>query len=202
MEALKSSQKHLRKINEIIELLSRNPDLTLEHKYYELVKESEKFTEIVRLLPSYFGDYNYREKVIDTILESEIVPTTISQSDNMLHIHFKSLLPRKEKDRAGYVRTSLFIACEKFVKENEVSVIEKPSIIIFKHNYADDKRAWRDHDNIEVNVLIDVVANFFLKDDSAKLLDHLHFSRKADEDSTDIYIIPREDLVKWLAENY
>ena len=72
--------------------------------------------------------------------------------------------------------------------------------IVFRHVYSEDRpeRRARDHDNIETNTVSDIVAMFTLVDDSPKHCSHLYISALGNEERTEIYIVPKDELCDFL----
>jgi len=73
-------------------------------------------------------------------------------------------------------------------------------VLIFRHVYDRERpeRLNRDHDNIEVNIVADIVALYTMPDDGPSVCDHYYCSAAAAEDRTEIYVVPRDDFPQWL----
>ena len=208
--SIKSIEKSMNNMDRSLDLIKqfyKIGDLDKTNKeLFNLVRLSENYTERVRLLPIFTG-YNRAKEVVENIIidELDIVVEDKRENDSSLelvHIKLNALLPKKEKERAGYIRTAIIIACEKYYKTHAFDIISEPVVVVFKHNYSDYHRMWRDHDNIEINVVMDAVALYFLTDDTSKSCDHFYFSESGDEDSTDIFIVRQSDFKDWLTDNY
>ena len=161
---------------------------------------SEEIVNGARLLPSTIFNFN---KEIDTELKDNIIETLdikiyyIFDGDG-LYIKIPRLLPKKNGGNPIYIRTSLAIALDNFFKENAKLKFKNPSTIIFKHNYNRERpeNELRDHDNIELNVVVDLIAMHFLLDDSPYLLRHYYFSSEANADSTEIFVVPNDQFLE------
>ena len=57
----------------------------------------------------------------------------------------------------------------------------------------------RDHDNIELNTVVDAVAMFFLVDDTPFECRHYYCSVVGDEESTEVFIVPQNEFGVWLS---
>lgn len=55
----------------------------------------------------------------------------------------------------------------------------------------------RDHDNIEINMVNDCIATFVLEDDAPELCNHCYMSAVGNEERTEIYIVPKEQIREW-----
>lgn len=210
IRSIENIKKNINKMNKSIDLIksfySVGDLYKTNEELFNLVKISENSTERVRMLPIFTG-YNKAKETVENIIIDELninIKDNRSNKDDkeLIHIHLNALLPKKEKERAGYIRASLITACERYYKEHSFDIITEPVVIVFKHNYNSTERMWRDHDNIEINVVMDAVALYFLSDDTSKSCDHFYFSDYTGEDSTDIFIIKQENFYSWLKENY
>jgi hypothetical protein len=110
------------------------------------------------------------------------------------------LLPRKEKSSRSYLRGLLYPALEKFSHGKE-KIRYRNCVLIFRHVYDRNRpeREYRDHDNIELNTVVDAIAMFFLVDDTPLECRHYYCSAAGDEERTEVYIVPRADFESWLA---
>lgn len=203
LQKLSDKNNKLAKSLSLIEVFYNSGDFEKTiNELYNMVRISEDLTERARVLPIFTGYPKAKEDVSDIVIDS--LGIKINYNDNVLHIHMNSLLPKKEKEkaRAGYIRASSIMAFDKYYKQHQFEVIDEPVVVIFKHNYSIENRQWRDHDNIETNVVMDAIALYFLTDDTSKTCDNLHFSQKSNENSTDIFIVLQKELINWLAKNY
>lgn len=174
--------------------------LKTNSELFHLVKISENLTERIRVLPIYTGSITAKEEVESIIIDE--LKIKINYNEDVVHLRLNALLPKKEKERAGYIRTAVISACRDYYNRNSFDIIKEPVVIVFKHNYQDEQRMWRDHDNIEVNVVIDALALYFLEDDTSKSCDHFYFSSLEDSDSTDVFIVKKSKFKEWLLNNY
>lgn len=73
-------------------------------------------------------------------------------------------------------------------------------VLIFRHVYNEDRpeRERRDHDNIEVNIVSDIVALYTLPDDGPGVCNHFYCSAAAKSERTEVYVVPLEDFPVWL----
>ena len=203
LKIIKSRENSLSKSIELINQFYNSGDFNkTNNELFNLVRISENLTERIRVLPVFTGYNQAIEEVENVIIEESGL--SVTYKDDIVHLKIGSLLPRKEKEtqRAGYIRTAAIVASERFYRENKFDIIREPVVVVFKHNYSEENRAWRDHDNIEVNVIMDALALYFLSDDSAKTCDHFYFSEKGDIDSTDVFIIKKTKFERWLKDNY
>ena len=62
----------------------------------------------------------------------------------------------------------------------------------------ESSQQWRDHDNIEINMVTDIVALYVMPDDCPKVCSHFYCSAAGSEDRTEVYVVPKEDFPAWL----
>ena len=182
------------------ELINNGAILDANNELFSLEKTSEKIVNISRNLPSaiFISDENSEEldkQIVDTLKFSFSYLT-----NGGFYIKMFSLLPKKNGGNAIYVRASISLSLSEFFKNNKKVMITEPSTLVVKHNYDKTRpeKEYRDHDNIELNVIIDALAMNLLPDDSPLTLRHYYFSKPADEDSTEIFLIPNKNFIDFL----
>ena len=65
--------------------------------------------------------------------------------------------------------------------------------------YARPERAYRDHDNIEVNMVTDIITLYLLPDDAPRRCAHYYCSAAGEVDCTEVYVVPASRFPEWLA---
>jgi len=165
---------------------------------FQFAYDVERLTLMARQLPAYTGRPEARERMEIQIRRA--MPITVGYTvTGWFGLRLPSLLPKKEKGSADYIRLSLYVALQDYFNQNERKRFRE-SVIVFRHRY--DRRRperWiRDHDNIEVNAVIDTLALFVLEDDTANLCDHYYCSVSGDCNQTEAYIIPRHEFPGWV----
>lgn len=198
-DLLNKAQKSLDKIN--FQLERNNISEAVNESYnYEIL--SEKIVNNARLLPVASGFPNAKNIVVDNIIkESNVLVEYLNK--NWFHLNFPALLPKKEQGNPSYIRATVQSALKLFFKNNPKREIQNDCIIIFQHNYNKERpeREYRDHDNIELNSIVDLVALYLLVDDSPMKCKHFYCSKVSDHDSTDVFLIPSKDFICWLKQN-
>lgn len=199
--ARKNLNKSLKILDDIEFYLERSDfeNLSSECRKYEQL--SEKLVNQSRLLPVTFGFPCALDNVKEVInKENKIV---IKNIDNKyFYIKMPVLLNKKEGGNPSYIRTTLFYALRDFFAKNkDINKFKNKCTIVFKHNYSKDRphREMRDHDNIELNSVVDLIAMFMLTDDNPLYLDHYYLSTNTnDEDSTEIFLVPKDKFNDFL----
>lgn len=194
---IKKAEDSLKKIDTMI--AQDNKEGLLEELFnYENL--CEKIVNNGRLLPIMSGR-NAKDIINNTIIEENNLNIEYTQ-EGWFYVKIPSLLPKKEKGDPSYIRTTLNVGMKDFFSKNEKKKFESNVVMIFKHNYSKERtyREYRDHDNIELNSVVDMIALYVLIDDSPMKAKHFYCSAIEDTDSTEVFIIPQTDLKKWLTK--
>ena len=110
------------------------------------------------------------------------------------------LLPKKSEGSAEYVRQLLYPAMKRFFKDKEPKKYED-AVLIYRHVYTGERpeRRKRDHDNIEVNMVSDIIALYVLRDDGPEICSHYYCSALGYEERTEVYVVPKSEFLLWLS---
>ena len=110
-----------------------------------------------------------------------------------------ALLPKKASGSADYVRSFLYPAMRRFFQA-QPPVRYRDCVLVYRHVYSRDRpeRRYRDHDNIEVNMVSDIVALYVMPDDGPKVCAHYYCSASGADDRTEVYVVPKEEFPLWL----
>lgn len=163
-----------------------------------LAAEAEKLTLLTRDLPAHTGNLKAAFDLNDLMMDSSGVEVGYTP-EGWFSVQLPALLPRKERGSADYVRTMLYPSLQAFFRAHTPLYFDK-CVIAFRHIYHKDRpeREYRDHDNIELNMVVDVLAMFTMKDDSAPRCRHYYCSAAGDCDRTEVYVLPVADFPRWL----
>ena len=202
---VKKAQRLLNKAIGIVDGMSQKINNNISEGIVDDAIEYENISEQIinsaRLLPIHTGNPNAKGENIDRIIENTKV--VLEKSDDYFYIKIPSLLPKKEKGNPEYIRTTLDAAFKKYKSQNDINRYTEKVVLIFKHCYSKERsyREYRDHDNIELNAVVDVIALYLLEDDSATKCNHYYCSAEKESDYTEIYIVPLNNFCKWLEDN-
>lgn len=162
---------------------------------------SEKLTNVARLLPQ-GQSYKIKEQVSDNICSLLNISLGFD-SFGFFKIDIPALLPLKEKGNASYIRASVQVALKKYFETNPPLNLG-PIVLVFNHVYSHKRpeRMYRDHDNIEINVIVDSIALYCLTDDSPFLCNHFYTSSisQEDRDRTEIFLVPQSQFIQFLTQ--
>jgi len=127
-----------------------------------------------------------------------------SDTKGIIDISLPCLIPNRKKKPTDFITAPLSAALERFV------LVRQPIFERFKHcviciTHIYNKSMYnngrkRDHDNIEIKGIIDVINTFLLTDDTGNLCDIYNSSEFSDEDSTQITIIKKDMFLEWIID--
>ena len=164
----------------------------------QLEEISEKLVLFTRRLPAYTGSPAAESAVENCMAES--IPVEIGFTvEGWFALRIPALLPKKASGSADYVRSFLYPAMRRFFQA-QPPVRYRECVLVYRHVYSRDRpeRRYRDHDNIEVNMVSDIVALYVMPDDSPKVCSHYYCSVSGADDRTEVYVVPKEDFPLWL----
>ncbi len=143
---------------------------------------------------------NSKNAITDTkYIISTAVPIKIGfTKEGWFSVRFPSLLPKKEKGSTDYIRDILYTALSDFFSKHPIVKYGK-CMLAYRHVYDRDypERNWRDRDNIDINMALDTVALFVMKDDSPHHCEHHYCSAAGNENRTEIYVVPIDEIDAW-----
>jgi len=201
-ERLQQIQGQLQKTQEALYLT-----LSLENKRqfeaalnqaFRFAFEAEKLTLQARALPAYSGHPKAKERT-EALIEKAVPVDIRFTEEKWLAVRFPALLPKKERGGVDYIRGFLWPAMRRFIQSHP-PIRYDDCVLIIRHVYDRDRpeRLFRDHDNIEVNAVVDIVIMHLLRDDSPTQCSHFYCSVKGDADGTEFYIVPQADFGRFI----
>lgn len=184
-----------------VRLLCSADDNAAYDAVLRLEEQAEKAVLLIRQLPVYTGRPSAKADSEQVVLCS--VPLGISFTpEGWFRLVIPALLPKKEHGSADYYRSLLYPAMQRFFQDRD-PVRFSPCVLIFRHVYTADRpeRRMRDHDNIEVNMVSDIVALYTMPDDKPSICSHFYCSVVGSSDRTEVYVVPAEDFPRWFAKH-
>lgn len=164
----------------------------------KLEEQSEKLTLLTRAMPVYTGNPNAFVD-IDKII-AECIPVDIGFTvEGWFSVRLPMLLPKKESGSASYIRSFLYPVIQDFFCGKE-PVRYRDCVLIYRHVYDEERpeRRKRDHDNIEVNMVTDIIALYVMPDDEPDVCSHYYCSAAGDGERTEVYVVPKQDFPAWI----
>ena len=186
---------------ETVQILYEKGDMQEAYdECFRLESLSEKIVLNTRSLPVHTGNPR-AERQVSSIIKEE-VPVEIGYTkEGWFSLRLPLLLPKKGKGSTDYLKDILFPAMDRYYHTHR-SVCKRyhGAVLVFRHVYTEDRqeRLKRDHDNIEVNTVADIVTLYVLIDDAPAYCSHFYCSGVGDKERTEVYVIPRSEFAKWL----
>lgn len=161
---------------------------------------AERTVLLARALPAYTGNPLAAQEV-ESLVQVNIPVEIGFTEEGWFSVRLPGLLPKKAEGSADYVRSFLYPAMRDFFR-GKAPVRYRSCVLIYRHVYSRQRpeRQRRDHDNIEVNMVSDIVALYTMEDDGASLCRHYYCSAAAETERTEVYVVPEEAFPQWLKE--
>ena len=196
--AIKEAEKLLKQLNAVkTDYAEKRIEDALE-KSVSAARIVESVALKTRALPAYTG-HPHADSMVQKAIDEAIPVEMGFTEEGWFSLRIPILLPRKEKSSRSYLRGFLYPALERFTCRKPKNRYRN-CVLIFRHVYDRNRpeREYRDHDNIELNTVVDAVAMFFLVDDTPLECRHYYCSAAGDEERMEVYIVPRADFESWL----
>lgn len=198
-ERLRNKEKTLRARIAAMEYYLDEEDRESYFQQALLIEEcAEQLTLAARTLPSYIGHPD-TEAQVEAILKQEIPVEIGYTKEGWFSVRIPMLLPKKSKGSTDYIRSFLYPAMRDFFVEKP-PVRYREAVLIYRHVYdrRRPERQMRDHDNIEINMVSDIVAMYVMPDDGPAVCAHYYCSAAAEQERTEVYVVPKGDFPTWL----
>lgn len=199
-ERLRNKEKTLRARVAAMEYYLDEEDRESYFRQALLIEEcAEQLTLAARTLPSYIGHPD-AEAQVEAILKQEIPVEIGYTKEGWFSVRIPMLLPKKSKGSTDYIRSFLYPAMRDFFVEKS-PVRYRETVLIYRHVYdrRRPERQMRDHDNIEINMVSDIVAMYVMPDDGPAVCAHYYCSAAAEQERTEVYVVPKGDFPTWLS---
>ena len=165
---------------------------------FEAAEHSEKLTNLCRELPAYTGHPHAREMIEETMLRNFPVEIGFT-AEGWFCLRLPLLLPKKNRGSPAYISDPLYPAMKRFWR-GKPPVHYPYNVAIFRHVYNRERpeRQYRDHDNTELSMVLDIVALYVMVDDSPLRCRHYYCSAPGSQERTEVYVVPRNEFRQWL----
>ena len=165
----------------------------------ELERLSESYTLFTREMPQEFGIPKAVGCVDEVIRES--FPCEIGYTkEGWFRLVMPMLLPKKSRNGSvDYIRGALYPQMYDYFRKHRIERLSD-CVIIFRHVYEKDTPHYRrrDHDNIEVKQVTDIVAWFTMTDDGPDICRHYYCSASGSQNRTEVYVVPKLEFPFWM----
>lgn len=163
-----------------------------------LADTAEKLTLLTRALPCYTGRPSAKEDVRKVMREA--IPVKIGfTAQGWFFLRVPPLLPQKARGSVDYLRDYLYPALQDFFR-GKAPVQYPHCVLVFRHVYSCGRpeRKRRNYSSVEANLVTDIVAFYVMPGDNPGVCDHYHCCAAAEDDRTEIYVVPRGEFPHWL----
>ena len=161
--------------------------------------EVEKLALLARVLPAYTGHPKAAELKEQMLMDT--IPVEMGYAKRgWFRLQIPALLPKKESGSPIYIQQYLYPALRRYFAGKPPALYQN-CVLAYRHVYCRERpdRAYRDHDNIEVNMVTDIITLYLLPDDAPRRCAHYYCSAAGAEDQTEVYVIPTSRFPTWLA---
>lgn len=200
--AILKARKRLSKLDDELQITYRLAASGNIKQAYDMALKaedtSENLTLLMRSIPAYTGNPKALEDATEVMRVN--VPIELGYTrEGWFVLRMPLLLPKKSEGSASYIRSFLYPAMKEFF-ENTYPIRYQDCVLVYRHVYDESRpeRAYRDHDNIELNMVTDVVAMYVMEDDSPLNCRHYYCSAKGTKERTEVYVIPRTEFSDFL----
>ena len=167
-------------------------------KALDLEETMEQAVLLSRALPAYTGA-PYAERAVEDRIQAAVPVNIGFTEERWFTVQIPLLLPKKNRGSAEYIRAILYPAMRDFFMGKE-PVRFTDCVLIYRHVYRRDRpeRQMRDHDNIEINMVSDIVAMYVMPDDGPQVCSHYYCSAGGMTERTEVYVVPKQEFQKWV----
>ena len=127
---------------------------------------------------------------------------SVQEERHWLRIVVPAILPKRHsRDNQSFLMRPMRHALMEFMQKNPIERFGK-CVVCIVHTYdaALGEGRVRDYDNIETKRYLDVIEAFFMTTDSGNACTVLQTTSLADRDATVFYVMPPQNLAKWVNE--
>ena len=163
LDKIEAQDRRLDMVLKNVRSLSDSENMELAYSAaLKLAEDSEKMTLLTRALPAYTGNPRAAQDM-ETVVE-KVVPVEVGFTiEGWFCVRLPLLLPKKEEGSASYIRGILYPVLRDFFRDKE-PIRYPESVMVFRHVYDVERpeRRYRDHDNIELNMVSDAIAMYVI----------------------------------------
>jgi hypothetical protein len=124
----------------------------------------------------------------------------IKYDNGIMEITLPCLLPKRTRNRSSeFLFDPFFFTLKNYADKNPLPKY-KHCVVCFSHIYNRElsSRRIRDHDNIELKEILDIISTFIMEDDSGLLCDTYNVTELGDKDCTRVSIMDKDRFPNWL----
>ena len=201
IKGLKCARKLVTDFELLVSMCEQGEDIEAFQYSFAIHGRICKLFKIGNYLPAFTGDPE-ADKMVEEVIREEIPIDIGFTEQGWFLMRMPLLLPKKEKGKGDikHLRAILGASFRKAFHGAPLPVRFSNCTIIYRHVYDQlrPERVWRDHDNIEINFVTDMVAMYVMTDDAPYLCEHHYCSAAGSSERTEVYVIPQDDMCQWL----
>ncbi len=174
----------------------------LSHTCSKVISQVNDFFNNITSIQLFYGieDNHY------DFYDKEFVDATdITKTDNILHIKYPVLLPKKfkeDKQTGSYnkrIKYTYTAAIADYFKNHKEEIKEyKEKVVLFIIHHYPSELCVKDHDNYSLREIINCLSTYILVDDNAKWLAHYQDYIIDGNEYSEIYIVPDSQFIEFL----
>jgi len=126
----------------------------------------------------------------------------IEQIGGVIKVTLPGLMPKRRRRMSNeFLLDPLYFALTEYAETHSVPRY-RDCVVCFSHVYSRElpTRRIRDYDNLELKHILDVIAGFFLTDDTGLLCDVYNSTELGGEDCTKVSLMDKTRFRNWLYE--
>jgi len=201
-EGLLEAQRQQQKLQESLYItIGLETKCQFDNAYEEAVRyvlSTEKLAVMNRSLLLTSGHPKAKETLNDILAEA--IPVSMEFTpEGWFKMSFPAMLPHKKGGNTDYICGFLYPAMKRF-RESGPPIYFGDCVFVLRHvyDYRKPMRLFRDHDNIEVNAVVDTLALYMLRSDGPMQLTHHYCSARGEVNCTEAYLVPQDDFIDFL----
>jgi len=171
--------------------------------YYDISYKAAIQSEyIVQKLRRLIFETTNTSKVEYLTQASIFLDICIREVNGIVEIILPCLIPKRKSKPTEFLSEPFYAAMSQFISSRQLPFERfEDCVICITHVYDKslfNKRRIRDHDNLEIKGIIDVINLFMLIDDSGNRCDIYNSSEVADSDTTRISVMKKDMFPEWI----
>ena len=178
--------------------VSDNPN-NIHSFSYQAALRAESITQSLRHLVYDAANDTKKDYLVDA---AQIQGISVCENNGIVKIQLPCLIPKRSKRGSAFIADPLSTVLRKFVHDHQPSCLPfLHCVISITHVYDKTlpiKGRVRDHDNIELKGIMDVINMYLLTDDVGTLCDIYSTSKTGSADMTRITIMEQDMFPEWI----
>lgn len=197
-------KKQIKQLDNIKLLLNNNQDFLIDNILQKSISEIEKSVFSLRNIYSFTSNISHSDNVNDkhNFNNTHNCNISIQKKQYGYHLSLPITLPKYGEKSKSLLSENLMSELKIFNQNNQLNKFEK-AVFVFINNISNNvsTNKVRDNDNYEYKDIINVLAFWFLPDDSFKCCNIYNGTKISDKNSTEIFIVPTDKFADFYIKN-